>query len=196
MSVSRQATSSSFGLSSRKRVRGSLKRPVLIRSATIIGLDVAPVMPQPRLRTTSSGSTESSQTLVPVAINDCNGVMFFSRYEGHRTASRGWRYSIPSGACVLHSSSRHANCTTNSGLLRVTGGRARVWPGVATGAVMTVKSWSDFARDLALYARHKLGTTHRGALLIRRTSDGAVVAGVYGNDNYLCDGRSHREVDI
>src|SRR5436305_14161520 len=45
---------------------------------------------------------------------------------------------------------------------------------------MNIKSWSDFARDLALYARFKLGTTNRGALLIRRTSDGAVVAGVFG----------------
>jgi len=61
---------------------------------------------------------------------------------------------------------------------------------------MNIKSWSDFARDLALYARFKLATTNRGALLIRRTSDGAVVAGVYGNDNYLCDGKSRREVDM
>jgi hypothetical protein len=60
---------------------------------------------------------------------------------------------------------------------------------------MTIKSWSDFARDLALYARFKLTTQNRGALLIRRTSDGAVVAGVFGNDNYLCDGKSRREVD-
>src|SRR5947209_5550468 len=41
----------------------------------MIGLDVAPVAPQARLRATSSGSTESSQTLVPAEIRDCNGVV-------------------------------------------------------------------------------------------------------------------------
>ena len=36
----------------------------------MIGLEVAPVAPSGRLLATSSGSTESSQSLVPVAISD------------------------------------------------------------------------------------------------------------------------------
>ena len=44
--------------------------PVLSKSATIIGLEVSPVAPNCRLTRTSSGSIESSQSLVPVAIRD------------------------------------------------------------------------------------------------------------------------------
>src|SRR5579864_7542043 len=51
------------------------KRPVLMRSETMIGLEVAPLAPQARLRATSSGSTESSHSLVPQAMRDCNGVV-------------------------------------------------------------------------------------------------------------------------
>src|SRR5690348_11853683 len=50
-------------------------RPVLIRSAMIIGLEVAPVAPQARFAFTSSGSTESSHNFVPQATSDCNGVI-------------------------------------------------------------------------------------------------------------------------
>src|SRR5262249_55937667 len=41
----------------------------------MIGLDVAPVAPSARLRATSSGSTESSQSFVPQAIRDWSGVV-------------------------------------------------------------------------------------------------------------------------
>jgi hypothetical protein len=61
---------------------------------------------------------------------------------------------------------------------------------------MNVKTWREFATDLALYARTKLFETHRGAVLVRRTSDGNVVAAVFGNDNYAFDGRSRREVEL
>ena len=56
-------------------------RPVLIRSAMMIGFEVAPVAPSARLRAISSGSTESSQSLVPEATSDCSGVMAVSGYE-------------------------------------------------------------------------------------------------------------------
>src|SRR5262249_6637891 len=49
--------------------------PVLMISATMIGLLVAPVAPSARLRLTSTGSTESSHSLVPHAISDSNGVV-------------------------------------------------------------------------------------------------------------------------
>ena len=39
----------------------------------MIGLEVAPVAPSARLRTTRSGSIESSQSLVPHAIRDLSG---------------------------------------------------------------------------------------------------------------------------
>src|SRR5579859_2281707 len=44
-------------------------------SAMMIGLDVAPEAPRARLRATSSGSTESSHSLVPLAIRLCSGVV-------------------------------------------------------------------------------------------------------------------------
>src|SRR6516225_5164495 len=53
----------------------SSSRPVLMMSLTMIGLEVAPLAPHGRLRATSSGSTESSQSLVPQATSDSSGVM-------------------------------------------------------------------------------------------------------------------------
>ena len=49
-------------------------RPVANRSATMIGLDVAPVAPVARFDRTKSGSIESSQSFVPVASRDSNRV--------------------------------------------------------------------------------------------------------------------------
>jgi hypothetical protein len=40
----------------------------------MIGFEVAPVAPMARLAVTSRGSTESNQSFVPAAINDCKGV--------------------------------------------------------------------------------------------------------------------------
>src|SRR4051812_2978028 len=48
----------------------SSNAPVLTMSATMIGLDVAPVAPSARFFCTSLGSIESSQTLVPVPISE------------------------------------------------------------------------------------------------------------------------------
>src|SRR6185437_11633201 len=62
-------------------------RPVLIRSEMIIGLEVAPDAPQARFSTTKSGSIESSQSLVPLAIKLFNGEVMmeypFSRAVCH-----------------------------------------------------------------------------------------------------------------
>src|ERR1700760_856416 len=51
------------------------KRPVASRSEMMIGLDVAPVAPFARLVAISTGSTESSHSLVPHATRDWSGVM-------------------------------------------------------------------------------------------------------------------------
>src|SRR5581483_1202869 len=64
-------------------------------SATMIGLDVAPVAPQARLRATSSGSMESSHSFVPAAMSDCNGVSVLLMGASVRVRARG-------GAARLH----------------------------------------------------------------------------------------------
>ena len=57
-------------------------RPVLIRSAMMMGLDVAPVAPLRGCVATSSGSTESSQSLVPQATSDSRGVIgYLTRFR-------------------------------------------------------------------------------------------------------------------
>src|SRR5436190_24379974 len=55
-----------------------------MRSAIMIGLDVAPLAPQARLRCTSSGSIESSHSFVPQATSDSSGVMGFFLLAGRR----------------------------------------------------------------------------------------------------------------
>jgi hypothetical protein len=55
---------------------------------------------------------------------------------------------------------------------------------------------SDFARALALYARTKMNSVHRGALLIRCIADDSTIAAVFGNDNYGFDSKARREVAI
>ena len=49
-------------------------RPVANRSATMIGLEVAPVAPAARFDRTKSGSIESSHSFVPVASSDSIGL--------------------------------------------------------------------------------------------------------------------------
>ena len=53
----------------------------------MIGFDVAPVAPSARLAATRSGSTESSQSLVPQATSDSRGVMVRSL---HRVQKGEW----------------------------------------------------------------------------------------------------------
>src|SRR5229473_3701799 len=79
MSVSFQATTESSWLSRIKRLRASSKRPVLIRSETMMGFEVAPVAPRARFFLMRSGSIESSHSLVPLAIKDFRGLMGYLR---------------------------------------------------------------------------------------------------------------------
>jgi hypothetical protein len=55
---------------------------------------------------------------------------------------------------------------------------------------------NDFATILALYARKNLAAAPRGTLLIRSTRDGSMAVGVFGNDNYILDGKSRREAEL
>src|SRR5690349_24519897 len=50
-------------------------RPVLSRSEMMIGLLVAPVAPSAMFLSTRSGSTESSQSLVPLATRDLSDMV-------------------------------------------------------------------------------------------------------------------------
>lgn len=61
---------------------------------------------------------------------------------------------------------------------------------------MAQRNWSEFVSALALYARSKLTTVERGTLLIRCTTDGSLIAAVFGNDGYLRDNKSRREADM
>ncbi len=61
---------------------------------------------------------------------------------------------------------------------------------------MALQSLREFAVALAVYSRRKLEHVHRGALLIRCIGDGSMIAAVFGNDNYRCDEKVRREVDL
>ena len=51
-----------------------------------------------------------------------------------------------------------------------------------------------FAASLATYARKELAAVPRGSLLIRMVGENTVIAGLYGNANYLADERARQEV--
>jgi hypothetical protein len=53
--------------------------------------------------------------------------------------------------------------------------------------------WKMFATSLAMYARQQLATTPRGSLMIRMVEEGRVVAGVFGNSNFIGDTRARLE---
>ena len=61
---------------------------------------------------------------------------------------------------------------------------------------MVRKNLKMFATSLAMYARKELATHPRGSLLIRMVGDGSVIAGVYGNANYIADPKARQEVDL
>jgi hypothetical protein len=61
---------------------------------------------------------------------------------------------------------------------------------------MVQKNLKMFATSLAMYARKELATIPRGSLLIRMVGDGSVIAGVYGNANYVADPKARQEVEI
>lgn len=53
-----------------------------------------------------------------------------------------------------------------------------------------------FATVLATYAREKLPAIHRAALLVRSTTDGSIVAAVFGNDEYANNPQALQEVEL
>ncbi len=78
------------------------KRPVLMMSAMMMGLEVAPVAPSARFVFTKSGSIESSHSLVPVAIKDCSDMAHSSSKKAggragsiHRGAAEASSIDLP-----------------------------------------------------------------------------------------------------
>jgi hypothetical protein len=61
---------------------------------------------------------------------------------------------------------------------------------------MAQKNLKMFATSLAMYARKELAAVPRGSLLIRMVADGSVIAGVYGNANYVADPKARQEVEL
>jgi hypothetical protein len=61
---------------------------------------------------------------------------------------------------------------------------------------MALTSLKTFATMLAIYVKKTMESTPRGAMLIRCIKDGAMVAAVFGNDNYIGDAKTRREVEL
>lgn len=61
---------------------------------------------------------------------------------------------------------------------------------------MAINSLNEFAVALAVYARKKMDSVNRGALLIRCIGDGNMIAAVFGNDNYRYNEKVRREVEL
>lgn len=61
---------------------------------------------------------------------------------------------------------------------------------------MAIHSLNEFAVALAVYARKKMESVNRGALLIRCIGDGNIIAAVFGNDNYRYNDKVRREVEL
>jgi hypothetical protein len=61
---------------------------------------------------------------------------------------------------------------------------------------MALANIQTFANMLAMYVRKNMESTHRGAMLIRCINDGAMVAAIFGNDNYRGDINTRREVEL
>jgi hypothetical protein len=61
---------------------------------------------------------------------------------------------------------------------------------------MALMNLKMFATMLAMYVKKHLPSTNRGAMLVRCVNDGNMVAAVYGNDNYLTDASTRREVEL
>ncbi len=61
---------------------------------------------------------------------------------------------------------------------------------------MALVSLDTFATILATYARKKLDTVNRAALLVKCVRDGNIVAAVIGNDNYIASSAAQQEVEL
>jgi hypothetical protein len=53
-----------------------------------------------------------------------------------------------------------------------------------------------FACMLATYARQKMSEIHWAALLVRSSSDGTALAAIFGNDDFMTNIQSRKEVDL
>jgi hypothetical protein len=61
---------------------------------------------------------------------------------------------------------------------------------------MLLPNLKTFATMLAMYVKQNMAATHRGAMLIRCINDDIMVAAIYGNDNYIGDAQTRREVEL
>ena len=61
---------------------------------------------------------------------------------------------------------------------------------------MALMNLKMFATMLAMYVKKNMESTHRGAMLIRCVNDGDIIAAVFGNDNYVSDANTRREVEL
>jgi hypothetical protein len=61
---------------------------------------------------------------------------------------------------------------------------------------MSLVSLDTFAIILATYTRQRLADVHRAALLVRSSTDGSVIAAVFGNDDYTRSGKARQEVEL
>jgi hypothetical protein len=53
-----------------------------------------------------------------------------------------------------------------------------------------------FACMLATYARQKMSDIHRAALLVRSSTDGKMLAAIFGNDDFMTNAQSRKEVEL
>jgi hypothetical protein len=61
---------------------------------------------------------------------------------------------------------------------------------------MALMNLRTFAAMVAMYVKKQMAGTPRGAILIRCLTDATMVGAVFGNDNYMADGNTRREVDL
>jgi hypothetical protein len=61
---------------------------------------------------------------------------------------------------------------------------------------MTLVNLDVFANLLANHVHNRLASLRRAAILVRCTTDGNVVAAIFGNDNYVADPNARREVEL
>jgi hypothetical protein len=61
---------------------------------------------------------------------------------------------------------------------------------------MALTNLKVFASMLATYVKKTMEATARGAMLIRCVNDGVMVAAIFGNDNFIGNVKTRREVEL
>ncbi len=61
---------------------------------------------------------------------------------------------------------------------------------------MALMNLKTFATMLAMYVKKNMASVHRGAMLVRCVNDGLMIAAVFGNDHFLADDKTRREVEL